>query len=403
MNGLVLAVTLGVLAVAAVLRAGASSLVQTSRADALRDSADGVAGARRVAGILEHRDRIVPGVNVVHLMLVAVAALAAAWYLHAVSRGPARIAALAGAWVFLVAVGDLLPRALGRRHPRRIAYRLSGLLRVSVAMGTRFAEIFPAENGGAEAAEPAGGEAEEEEEEIELISSVIEFSETIVREVMVPRTDMVAVDVTASLEELMRLVAEHGYSRFPVVRGDVDEVVGMVIVKDLLPLLTGGERAVALEGLMRPVDFVPETKRVSDLLREMQATKTHLVVVVDEHGSVAGLVTIEDLLEELVGEIVDEYDEHEPLVAALGDGVWQVDGRLPVSELSEVVGVDLPEEDWDTVAGLVLGLAGRVPVEGERFEVGEVAVTALRIQGRRIATVRVERTARVEAGSGNAG
>jgi CBS domain containing-hemolysin-like protein len=188
-----------------------------------------------------------------------------------------------------------------------------------------------------------------------------------------------------------------------VVRGDVDEVVGMVIVKDLLPLLTGGERAVALEGLMRPVDFVPETKRVSDLLREMQATKTHLVVVVDEHGSVAGLVTIEDLLEELVGEIVDEYDEHEPLVAALGDGVWQVDGRLPVSELSEVVGVDLPEEDWDTVAGLVLGLAGRVPVEGERFEVGEVAVTALRIQGRRIATVRVERTARVEAGSGNAG
>jgi CBS domain containing-hemolysin-like protein len=143
--------------------------------------------------------------------------------------------------------------------------------------------------------------------------------------------------------------------------------------------------------VMRPADFVPENKRIAELLRDMQATKSHLAVVVDEFGGTAGLVTLEDLLEELVGEIVDEYDVEVPLVEAEEDGGWRVDGRLPVADLSELVGVDFPDEEWDTVGGLVLGLAGRVPEEGEMLTAAGATFTPLRVQGRRVAQVRVQR------------
>jgi CBS domain containing-hemolysin-like protein len=200
---------------------------------------------------------------------------------------------------------------------------------------------------------------------------------------------MVVVEADASLPGLMRVIDEHGFSRIPVVGEGVDDVVGVLITKDLLPRLANGDRPTQVSDLMRPIDFVPETKRVSDLLREMQASKSHMAVVVDEYGGTAGLVTIEDLLEELVGEIVDEYDEDELLVEDLGDGSWRVDGRLPVSDLSEILGAELPDEDWDTVAGLVLGLAGRVPHERERFEVGLADLEVTRLQGRRVAEVNV--------------
>jgi CBS domain containing-hemolysin-like protein len=140
---------------------------------------------------------------------------------------------------------------------------------------------------------------------------------------------------------------------------------------------------------MRQAYFVPETKRLSELLRELQADQVHLAVVVDEFGGTAGLVTIEDLLEEIVGEIVDEYDVEEPMVVDEGGGVFLVDARLPADELGVLVGAELPEGDWDTVGGLLLGLAGRVPREGEVFEVGAFTLTAVRVQGRRISQVRV--------------
>jgi len=140
---------------------------------------------------------------------------------------------------------------------------------------------------------------------------------------------------------------------------------------------------------MRRVHFVPETKRVSELLRELQASKVHLAVVVDEFGSTAGLVSIEDLLEEIVGEIVDEYDVEEPMVETIGDGEYLVDARMAVDDLGALVGREVPDDDWDTVGGLVLGLAGRVPEQGESFTIDRLVLTADRVQGRRVARVRV--------------
>jgi CBS domain containing-hemolysin-like protein len=291
----------------------------------------------------------------------------------------------------LVLVGDLLPRGVGRSQPRRLAYRLAPLLSGAVRLGAWANDLLPDQEVEEEEEPPPA----EEEEERRLISSVLEFSDTIVREVMVPRTDMVTVRLDASLTDLLGLITEHGYSRYPVVDPRSEDIVGLVIARDLLPLLAGGERPATIAALMRPVDFVPETKRVSDLLREMQVSKTHLAVVSDEFGDVAGLVSIEDLLEELVGEIVDEYDEEVPLVRASGASSWLVDGRAGVDVLAEVVRTALPDDDWDTVGGLVLGLAGRLPEEDEEVAFGDLTFRVVRLQGRRVAEVEVRKMERV--------
>lgn len=377
------------LILAALTRTGAASLVRTARADALHDAADHIPGASRVADLLDDRQIIVPAINIVHSILMVTATIPVTWVLAERMEGLSLLAALIGLGLLLVMIGDLIPRSIGRRRPRHLAYRLSLLLAVFVRVGSEAAEII-SDDDASESDEHGGGD-DEDHEERELISSVLEFSDTIVREVMVPRTDMVSVRSDASLGDLMGAVDIGGFSRIPVVGSSADDVVGVVIIKDLLPRLASGDRPKQMSEVMRPIDFVPETKRVSDLLREMQASKSHLAVVVDEYGGTAGLVTIEDLLEELVGEIVDEYDQDELLLEQVSDHDWKVDGRLAVSDLSEAVKVELPEEEWDTVGGLVLGLAGRVPHEKEKFEIGDLTLTVERLQGRRISEVSVSR------------
>lgn len=385
------------LLVAGLARAGAASLVLTPRADALHDAGDHVPGARRVAEMLEERQVIVPSINIVHSILLVSAALPAAWALNSSIEGPMLILALVVLGLVLVSCGDLIPRSIGRRRPRRLAYRLSWVLALFIKIGSQAAEIM-SDDEEHEHPDIADGDPDDQDE-IELITSVLEFSETLVREVMVPRTDMTSVRGEASLADLLRIIDEFGFSRIPVVGASLDDVVGMVIVKDLLPRLAQGNAPATVRGVMRPIDFVPETKRVSDLLRDMQASKSHMAVVVDEYGGTAGLVTIEDLLEELVGEIVDEYDEDELLLEQTGSNHWRVDGRLSVSDLSAAVSVDLPEEEWDTVGGLVLGLAGRVPVEHEQFELDGLILTVERLQGRRVSQVTVQRPVAAEEAS----
>jgi CBS domain containing-hemolysin-like protein len=298
-------------------------------------------------------------------------------------------------FLFVFLIGDLVPRQLGRRRPHKIAYRSAGLLEIAVALGGWATDLISDTNG--EGSEAEQGEPEvDTEHERELIDSVLDFGDTVVREVMTPRPDMVTVSVTASVEELIRVATEEGYSRIPVTSNG--DVVGMVMVKDLLlPLLGDGRRPSSVAEVMRPVEFVPETKLASALLGEMRANHEHQMIVVDEYGEVAGLVTIEDLLEELVGEIADETDEEETFVSRRQDGGWDVDGRLPVDELARLTGVDVPDEDWDTVAGLVMGLAERVPEEGEQFDHGPLRLTVSRMQGRRVADVSVMVTEAVDA------
>jgi putative hemolysin len=228
-----------------------------------------------------------------------------------------------------------------------------------------------------------------EEQERALIESIIEFGDTVVREVMVPRPDMVTVGQDFRVADVMEVVLLNGYSRLPVIGDSIDDVVGITYAKDLMRAERDGEEDLPVAQLVRAARYVPETKRVPDMLREMQRDKFHMAIVVDEYGGTAGLVTLEDIIEELVGEIVDEFDVEDPLVEPLAGGGVRVDARTALDEVNELLHAELPEGDWDTIGGLLYHQLGHVPVEGESVVVDGWLLTAQRIQGRRIGRVRI--------------
>jgi len=230
------------------------------------------------------------------------------------------------------------------------------------------------------------------EQEKDLINQVFKFGDTVVREAMLPRPDIVAVDVPEPLRAVQDLVLRHGYSRIPVYRGDLDHVEGIVYAKDVLKALHQGRHDVALADIARPAHFVPESMRVADLLREMQQRKTHIAMVTDEYGSVSGLVTLEDLLEELVGDITDEFDPTEPQIETLPNGAYRVNGHLSIDEASSLLGATLPEGDWDTVGGLMQGLLGKIPKEGDEVRIDRLDLKAEKVHGRRVAKVLITPT-----------
>ncbi len=376
------------------LRGAGTAITRVPRADALRDASDGVKGASTVADLLDNREAIAPAVGVVSsAFMVAGAVLGAAVFANGREIGQALLGA-AGVGLFAFLVADLIPRRLGRYNPDRWAYRSHRLLHWAVRLGDWANDLLPEVDNGEEQADEFDDE-ESDEHERELIDSVLEFSETIVREVMTPRPDMITVPVSGTIEELIHVSTEAGFSRVPVTSDG--DIVGMVIVKDLLRMFTTeDDRPASVAEVMRPVEFVPETKLAASLLGEMQDSHTHQVMVVDEYGDVVGLVTIEDLLEELVGEIADETDSEEDMIVAMGDG-WWVDARLDIDELRKVTGIEAPDYEGDTVGGLILGLAERVPEEGEAFVFENLSLTVTRMQGRRVAEVVVGLTEQVES------
>ena len=228
-----------------------------------------------------------------------------------------------------------------------------------------------------------------EPHERELIHSIFTFGDTVVREVMVPRPDIVAVEIGRPLHDVEDVMLRHGFSRIPVYREDLDHCEGFVYAKDLLRALHQGQQDLPLSQVMRPAHFVPDSKKVNELLREMQRQKFHAALVTDEYGSVAGLVTLEDVLEELVGEIEDEYDPDEPELVPVSDGVYRVEGAMPVHDLGELLGVELPSEEWDTVGGLMLGLLGAIPKEGQEVRYQNLVFRAEKVQRRRVVSVLV--------------
>jgi CBS domain containing-hemolysin-like protein len=236
-------------------------------------------------------------------------------------------------------------------------------------------------------------EAVIEEEERALIESVIELGDTVVREIMVPRPDMITVTGEFRVADAMEVVILNGYSRIPVCGTGIDDIVGIVHAKDLMRSERDGHEEQSVTGLARPAHFVPETKGVSDLLREMQRQRFHMAIVVDEYGGTAGLVALEDIIEELLGEIVDEFDVEDPMIEPLPDGSHQVNARMPLDEVNDLLHAHLPEGDWDTIGGLLLSELGRVPTEGEHVDIAGWRLTAQRLQGRRIGRVKIERAA----------
>jgi CBS domain containing-hemolysin-like protein len=301
----------------------------------------------------------------------------------------------------LIGVG---PRTLGRQHPYRVALvgapavlllgRVFGplaslliLIGNAITPGKGYREgPFSSEVEIRELVDLAEARGVVERGEREMIQSVFELGDTIAREVMVPRTDVVWIESTKTVPQALALSLRSGFSRIPVVAENIDDVVGVVYLKDVIRRAQDPERAkqTKIDEVMRPATFVPESKPIDELLREMQARNSHMAIVIDEYGGTAGLVTIEDILEEIVGEIRDEYDVERPPVEELPDGSYRLTARLPVEDLGELFDVELPRgDDVETVGGLMAQLLGRVPIPGSSVTAYGLQLTAENAGGRR--------------------
>lgn len=228
-----------------------------------------------------------------------------------------------------------------------------------------------------------------EHEERELIESIIEFGDTVAREVMIPRPDMVMVANTATITDALNLGIAHGFSRLPVSGSDEDDIVGLAFTKDLMRAEREGRGDLPVLDLARDVTFIPENKPVARLMREMQDSKFHIAIVADEYGDIAGLVTLEDCLEELVGEIVDEYDAEEHDIERFDDGTLLVDGGLNIGDVADELGIDIPNEDFDSVGGFVFSALERVPEPGDAIDFEGFAFVVESVEGRRVRRVRI--------------
>lgn len=230
-----------------------------------------------------------------------------------------------------------------------------------------------------------------EEEETEMINSIFEFADTTVREVMIPRIDMVTLESDATVDEAVDVALQGGFSRIPVYEETIDNVIGILYTKDMLRQLREDHNTLPIRDLVRPAYFVPETKKLDDLLREIRQRRTHMVIVVDEYGSVAGLVTIEDLVEEIVGDIQDEYDREEILYEKINDNEYVFDAKISIEEFNELMDADLGNEDYETLGGFLYAQLDKIPIAGDTITYKNMTFTVLATRGRRITKVRVER------------
>jgi CBS domain containing-hemolysin-like protein len=412
---MLLLVAAGLIILAGLFAMSDAALSRISPARAGEMAREGVRGARAlqsVAGdVVRHLNlllllRLACELTATTLVaLVTIDAWGAGWTAGAVTAGSMLV-------VSFVVVG-VAPRTIGRQHAyavgryaapavRWLGHVLGPLARVLILVGNAFTPGRGFREGPfattvelRELVDLAEERGVVEHGEREMIHSVFSLGDTIVREVMVPRTEMVWIEATKTGRQALALFLRSGFSRIPVVGDNIDDVVGILYLKDVVRAPDTEE----IRELMRAASFVPESKPVDDLLSEMQAARTHIAIVVDEYGGTAGLITIEDILEEIVGEITDEYDVERPPVERLDDGSIRVSARLSVEDLAELFDVELPNDEVETVAGLMAQELGRVPIPGADATVSGLRMTAEGTTGRRnrIDTVLVRRVV-VEAG-----
>jgi CBS domain containing-hemolysin-like protein len=404
---ILIAVVLLLLVVSAGLALAETSLVRMSRTKAMALQDDGRRGAGSLMRLVQDPEGFLNPV----LLLVLISQLVTATLVGILAErwfGPVGvIVATVFEVVVIFVLAEALPKNWAVQNPERSALLLApivsavvrfppirlvsrGLIALAnILLGPKARRVGVSESELLAMADVAHEEDVIEGHERELIHSIIEFGDTVVREVMVPRPDMRTLDGDLSVSEALGVAIEAGLSRLPVHAGNVDDIVGVAHAKDLIRAEREGHGSEPVRDVVRPAHFVPETKRVARLMREMQDLKYHLAIVVDEYGGTAGVVTLEDLIEELVGEIVDEYDVEEPPVQALDNGSFSVSARLAVDELSELVDAHLPTGEWDTVGGLLFNELGRIPVEGESVEVDGLTLVAERVEGNRVGRIRI--------------
>ncbi|TYC23692.1 HlyC/CorC family transporter [Micromonospora sp. MP36] len=414
-------VAAGLVVLAGLIAMTEAALAAVSPARAAELARDGARGARTlqaVAGdVVRHLNllllvRLLAELTATTLVaLVAVDSFGAGWRAALVTAGAMTV-------VSFVVVG-VAPRTLGRQHAYAVGRAVAPLVRWlgralnplasllilignAVTPGRGFREgPFATQVELRELVDLAEQRGVVEHGERQMIHSVFALGDTIAREVMVPRTEMVWIEESKTLAQALALFLRSGFSRIPVIGESVDDVLGVLYLKDLIRRIQGAPEArqLPVAELMRPATFVPESKPVDDLLSEMQAARNHLVIVVDEYGGTGGLVTIEDILEEIVGEITDEYDVERPPVEHLADGAVRVTARLPVENLGELFDTELPTDEVETVGGLLAQSLGRVPIPGAEAEVAGLRLIAEGTTGRRnrIDTVLVRRVAPSDA------
>ena len=407
---LIAVVALLVMAGAATVEASAG-LISRQR---FRQAASGSNRERSVQSLLDPRRSLVSALQLVQAIAIA---LAASLITYVIVReggwGPVvtAVVIISGLFLFL---GQAVPRALARTRPSATAGALltlcrfvATLVRPLSALSDGAADLLTRLFGGEHPdTVPAGSEDELliitrddhddgviEPEERKMIDNVLRLEETTARDIMVPRVDIVAVAEDASSQDIVDVITEKGHSRLPVYRESVDEIVGILYAKDLLPFVIGSTRTLPIKRLLRPVYVVPESKRLDDLLGELRRNRVHIAVVADEYGGTAGLVTIEDILEEIVGEIQDEYDEELTLLESISDREIIVDGRLPIEEIEGALGTTLTGDDdpYGTAAGFVHWHLDRMPQEGDHFNAHGIRAEVLDVEGNRLRRLRLTR------------
>jgi putative hemolysin len=386
-----------------------TAFTRMSRVRALALEDEGRRGAGRLARMLEHPERTL---NVVYLLALFCQLTTGSLVGFVLSRvvGPWGFAiGIVVQFVVFFVVGEVAPKTYALQHTDGAVLRNSGLLAflsnfpplrwasrsliglANLIMPGRQPKEGPyvSEEEIRTMADVAAEEESIERDERKLIHSIFEFGDMVVREAMTPRTDMVSIDADASIEDGITAAIEGGFSRIPAYEGTTDNIIGLVFLKDLVALARASKRNEPVRTARRDAVFVPEQKRVAELLREMQTKQFHMAIVIDEYGGTSGLVTLEDLLEEIVGDITDEYDMAEPSVEHLPGGALRVPGGTSIDDVSDELGVELPDTEWDTVGGLVFNLLGHVPEEGECVRFQGLEFRTERVKGRRIVSVHI--------------
>ncbi|MGH9120776.1 MAG: hemolysin family protein [Acidimicrobiales bacterium] len=410
LDAVLLIVVLGLIFVTGFFAMAETALTRTHRVRAMAMVEEGRRGAKVLLRLVEHTDRILPVVLFSLQVCTIVAATLVGVVAARVFGAWGVVAATAFEVVVIFVFAELAPKMWAIQHTEQAALAAAPAVRLLVAIAPvrwatraliRVASVLLPGRGMPEGpytseelllamADTAAEESIIEHQERTLIHSIIEFGDTVVRDVMVPRPDMITVDADSTIEGAVDVAIAAGFSRIPVCGQGIDDIVGQVMVKDLLRAEREGRRSDKVASILRPAQFVPESKRVSELMPEMQAAKQHMAIVVDEYGGTSGLITLEDVIEELVGEITDEYDVEKAEAQRLDDGTLIVNARMPIDEVNELLSEPaLPEGDWDTVGGLIYGILGHVPHEGEEVTADGHILRAEGVQGRRIGRVRI--------------
>ncbi len=404
-----LALLVALIAASAFFSAAETALTGISRIRLRTLSENGHQRARLVESLKEKPQRllatILVGNNIVN---IAASSLFTALMIEMLGAGRAITVATAAMTIIILIFGEIGPKSLATHHPESVSYRIARPISLLMKLLYPVVYILTLISGALVRllGEPVGNREEVTEDEIRtlvnvgeelgviegtesrMIHSVLELTDTPVRNIMVPRTAMTAIEVNSSLQDLLEIIRRDRYSRIPVYEEDIDNVIGLLHAKDVCSLTTEEQSAFDLRKLLRPTIYVLETKLSGQVLRDLQKHRVYMAIIIDEYGGTAGIVTIEDLIEEIVGEIVDEYDVEDPPVEVLDEYTTFFDARLTVEEVNDELNIHLPTNRAETIGGLIYAILGRIPKPGETATVGRVVLTVDKMDRRSIERVR---------------